>query len=466
MLALLYPRRDVMAARWELEHGDARAKASACEYLDNVLSGPLRRRLMPMLEELTDEERVTKGNVILRTRPRDVEETLLILINSDDEVVSAAAIDLVGRLELRSLADDLDHVLAHRDVRDWHVFEAASWTLAGLRLQASKRRALWLEPLPSVEIASRLRSIPLFASVATDELFRIARTGRQVRLDRGHTLYEAGALPSHVHLLLDGQVRATAPGGEARDVPHPAPLGLEEVLEERAHAETVRAVETSVALQLTVEEARGLLADNTDLVQGLFRWMLDHPAFGTGRLVVRGTSAASGDGAAPLLDPATPVRRRDDRGAAADRRRPGAAARSAVRAQLGRGAAGTGGDRARGAAGAGRRPAARLRRAGHPPGRSTASSKPATMTGETVAIAPGDTLGVLETCAGVPIGANIRVTAAGRALRISHEDFFDLLGQRADLLQSLFATLFGARRAEWDLAAGDTSRPAAARELV
>ena len=112
MLALLYPRRDVMAARWELEHGDARAKASACEYLDNVLSGPLRRQLMPMLEELTDEERVTKGNVILRTRPRDVEETLLILINSDDEVVSAAAIDLVGRLELRSLVDDLDHVLA------------------------------------------------------------------------------------------------------------------------------------------------------------------------------------------------------------------------------------------------------------------------------------------------------------------------------------------------------------------
>ena len=90
----------------------------------------------------------------------------------------------------------------------------------------------------------------------------------------------------------------------------------------------------------------------------------------------------------------------------------------------------------------------------------------ATPTGETVSIAPGDAIGVLETCAGVPIGANIRVTVAGRALRISHEDFFDLLGQRADLLQSLFATLFGARRAEWGLAAGDTSRPAEAQEVV
>jgi hypothetical protein len=66
----------------------------------------------------------------------------------------------------------------------------------------------------------------------------------------------------------------------------------------------------------------------------------------------------------------------------------------------------------------------------------------------------------------VPIGANIHVTAAGRALRISHEDFFDLLGQRTDLLHSLFATLFGARRAEWGLDAGGTSRLVAAQEVV
>ena len=337
--------------------------------------------------------------MILRTRPRDVEETLLILINSDDEVVSAAAIDLVGRLELRSLVDDLEHVLAHRDVRDWHVFEAASWTLAGLRLQASKRRALWLEPLPSVEIASRLRSIPLFASVATDELFRIARTGRQVRLDRGHTLYEAGALPSHVHLLLDGQVRATAPGGEARDVQHPAPLGLEEVLEERPHPETVRATETSVALQLTVEEARGLLADNTDLVQGLFRWMLDHPAFGTGRLVVRGTGAAAGDGAAPRLEPATPAA-----GAASAALRPidvvlalrriPLFARSSVEARLALAAI---------AREERLEPNGILLHASDAPAIRLVIDgelEAATPTGETVAIAPGDAIGVLETLRG------------------------------------------------------------------
>jgi CRP-like cAMP-binding protein len=475
MLALIYPRRDVMAARWEIEHGDARAKASAVEYLDNVLSGPLRRRLMPMIEEMSDEERVSRGNVILRTRPRDVEETLLILINSDDDVVSAAAIDLVGRIELRSLADDLDHVLAHRDVRDWHVFEAASWTLAGLRLQASKRRALWLEPLPSVEIASRLRQLPIFASVATDELFRMARTGRQVRLDRGHTLYEAGSPAAHVYLLLDGQVQATSPDGQTRDVRHPAPLGLEDMLEARSHPDTVRATDTSVALQLSYEEALGLLADNTDLVQGLFRWMLDHPAFGTGRLVVRGTADVPREGGS-IVDTGPPPDAAHPGGALrpidvvlALRRIP-VFARSSVQARLALAAI------------------AREERL-EPNGVLVhASDAPAIRVviegeleaqlpgapggeagGSPLTICPGDALGVLETCAGVPIGANIRVTMPGRALRISHEDFFDLLGQRADLLQSLFATLFGARRAEWELAsrsAGASTPREAAPEPV
>ena len=53
-------------------------------------------------------ERVRKGHVIPRTRPRDVEETLLELINDDDPVVSAAAIAAVREHRVWSLADDLE----------------------------------------------------------------------------------------------------------------------------------------------------------------------------------------------------------------------------------------------------------------------------------------------------------------------------------------------------------------------
>src|SRR4029079_11033928 len=41
LLALIYPWRDIGAARWTLAHGDPRSRASASEYLDNILTGQL-----------------------------------------------------------------------------------------------------------------------------------------------------------------------------------------------------------------------------------------------------------------------------------------------------------------------------------------------------------------------------------------------------------------------------------------
>ena len=60
LLALIYPWKDIAAAEWTLEHGDSRGAASASEYLDNILTGQLRKRLMPVLEDLPLEEKVRK----------------------------------------------------------------------------------------------------------------------------------------------------------------------------------------------------------------------------------------------------------------------------------------------------------------------------------------------------------------------------------------------------------------------
>ena len=118
---------------------------------------------------------------------------MLQLINDDDQVVAASAIDVVRQQKLWTLGDDIEHVLAHRDARDWYVFEAASWALAERRMPAERRRELWREPLPAAELAGRLRGLPLFASVSVDELFRIAGASRQVRHRAGRGSAAGGA---------------------------------------------------------------------------------------------------------------------------------------------------------------------------------------------------------------------------------------------------------------------------------
>ena len=60
---------------------------------------------------------------------------------------------------------------------------------------------------------------------------------------------------------------------------------------------------------------------------------------------------------------------------------------------------------------------------------------------------PGDAVGVYETLAGLESGSQIEkvqlvVTEPGSALQIERDELFDLLGQRPDLLQQIFAAIF------------------------
>ena len=57
-----------------------------------------------------------------------------------------------------------------------------------------------------------------------------------------------------------------------------------------------------------------------------------------------------------------------------------------------------------------------------------------------------DVVGLFETLAGIPLGRQAQVKAAGRALYIRHDDLFDLLGQRPKLLQYMFTALFSQRQ--------------------
>ena len=427
LISLIYPWRDVAAARWTLEHGDQRSRASASEYLDNLLTGQLRKRILPMLEDLPQEEKVRRANVLLKTRPRDAEETLLQLINDDDQVVAASAIEVVRERKLWSLADDIEHVLAHRDVRDWYVFEAASWALAEHRMPAERRRELWLEPLPAAELAGRLRRLPLFASVTVDELFRIGGTARQVRHEQGSVLLQEGAVPATIHLLLDGRVTAAAQNLAPETIEAPAALGFDEALPGLPMGATIRTADVSVTLALTIDELRTLLADNTDLVAGLFTTLADRSEAAHQPVQSTGAARALEQLAAGGLSPIekvlalqhVPIFAR----VSADEMRSLANITGTVTMTAG----------------------SPLFPVSAPPALWLLLSGEVSLDGSggasTVARG-GDIIGSSYTMAGRPLGMSADVLRSGVALRMDREDLFDLLGERPELLRQMFAGMF------------------------
>jgi CRP-like cAMP-binding protein len=386
---------------------------------------------MLLIEEMPVEERVRRANVLFRTRRRDPEDTLAQLIHDEDQIVAAAAVQLVAERGIWKLADDVEHALAHRDVRDWYVFEAASWALAARKMTPSERRQRWLEPLPAVELASRLRRIPLFDYVSVDELFRVAGTGRQVRHEPGRVIYHDGVQPETLQFLIDGEVSVDAgDGAPPAQRTAPTALAFEEMLEGVPMPSTVRAADVAIALSLTREEFLTLLSDNIELAHGLFKMLLDTRSRASWGRAMRGRisdeiARLAQDGLQPiervLLLQTSPLL---ERATAEQLLRLATIARQV---ELVEGTVLF--------------------------GETENAAIYTLLTGEVRLEAPGeaplildagDTIGIYEALAGVPAGVRVTVTKSGTALRVDRTELFDLLADNIDLLQGLFSGLLRA----------------------
>jgi CRP-like cAMP-binding protein len=430
LLGLIYKTDDIGAAQFAIEHGDSRARASATEYLDNLLSGEMRKRVMLLIEEMPADERVRRANVLFRTRRRDHEDTLAQLIADEDQIIATAAIHLTAERGIWKLADDVEYALAHRDVRDWYVFEAASWALAARRMAPSERRQRWLEPLPAVELAVRLQKVPLFDYVSVDELFRIAGMGRQVRHEPGRVIYHEGIHPEALQFLIDGEVTIERPGGVPEQRSAPAVLAFEEMLEGTPMQSTMRATDVAITLSLTREEFLTLLSDNIELAHGLFKMMLETRSRASWGHAMRGhippeIAARAKDGLEPiervLLLQTSPLLER-------------ATGEQLLRlATIYREVTFTEGTVLF--------------------GQSENAGIYTLLSGEVRVEAPGeppftldegDTFGLYEALSGVPAGVRVTVTKSGTALRVDRRELFDLLADNIDLLQGLFSGLLRA----------------------
>ena len=185
------------------------------------------------------------------------------------------------RRELWGLADDLEHVLEHREARDRLVFETASWALAARRMPAEARRSRWREALPAVVAADRLRDVPLLRFASVGQLLRLAGAGRTVRPEPGLCLYAEGASAADVRLLLEGPIAVQVGEASAAERPAPQALGLEAVLAGERQRETVWAGEGAVFLEVAAGDLLGLVCEDSSLLRRVFRALLSESTFET-----------------------------------------------------------------------------------------------------------------------------------------------------------------------------------------
>ena len=272
LLGVLHEVGDVTAARHAIEAGDRKRRAHAIEYLDNLLRGNVRKTIMPLIDESPLLAKVDHANRLLRTRPRDLEDTLAQLIHDADPVVAATAIHFAADNGLASLTDDLEWVNAHRLSTHPSVSDIATWVLqrrsaGGDRVSATGGR------LPTVELVDRLSRTPIFEFVSVDNLFRAIESGQQVQYAARQEVGREGATEA-VELLIEGAIRFETTDDVGGELRAPAILGLEEVLQGAPTTRRTWAKEPSVCIRIRATDFMGMVSDDVLLAQGLFRFLL------------------------------------------------------------------------------------------------------------------------------------------------------------------------------------------------
>jgi len=426
LLGFLLPWRDVAAARYVIGGTDSRARASALEYLDNALAATIRKRVLPILDTTPMAEKVRHANSMLKSRPRDVPDTVAQLVHEDDPVVASSAVHFVVANELvETMRSDLEFISSHRR-EERLVGEAAGWALGDGTLPDPAGPGA----PPVVELANRLRAIPLFAFVSVDELFRTAQFAKLVRLGPG-TLYRQGAPATEVLFLLEGEVQVAGVDPTPAAVIAPAALNLIDTLEGRPLRHAVQAEGPVRGLSLEAGEFITMLTDNIATAQGLFRMLLVSPGALDWSLELTARPAVAAGPSIDAVEKATLLRQTPlfSRATLEQLQLLTAAAEDVPLRE---------GDVIWGDAA---EPA--LYHVLH--GEVTIATRGAS---DLVAGA-GATIGAAETLTGASPERRATVTGGGRALRISRDALFDVLADHGDLLQSVFSGVLGSGRTEW-----------------
>jgi hypothetical protein len=408
----MYRVDDLAAARQAIEHGPSRQRAAAVEYLDNLLGGVVRKRVMPILDDAPLADKARFANLVLKSHPRDLDDTLAQLVHDDETAIAASAIHLVAGQRVWALADDLRFVATHRAAEDAVSAEAAQWALAVHDGGAGT------ESLPTVEIVDRLRRSPPFASLAVDELFHAAAAGEEVRPPGERELYRAGQAADGVFCLLAGTLLAADAPDRMRQIDAPAVLHVEETLADTPLGRTITAGEATIGFRIPAPAFLTMVSDSAELAAQLVARLL-----ASGSLAPYTPATAFASLVAPPTATPTDVARllRRDR----------LLTTAPASHLLALAAAGRSVPLAAGAllAGPDQSPALVLVLEG--------AIRIEGDDGPGVTAAAGTSIGLLATLAGRAPAGLVRVTDPGTALRWTRDDLFSVLADRMDLLQAV-----------------------------
>ncbi len=274
MLALVgrpedsYAPEDMSAAFGSVRSPLKSVRASSIEFLDNVLPGRWSERLMPLLET-AGAKRFHASAKQLGSTPTSRPDLLRALLEERDSVLQAVAAWTVGTDGKDELRGAIAPLLAEADPQVARVMKQA---LA--RLDSTEEEANTMG-MNAIEKALTLQKVDVLKRASTDDLVHIARIATEEELDADATIYCEGDAPDALFVITTGEVKLHRDDEEIATLGEGEAFGSWALVDESPRVASATTTRDTSLLRVSREEFMELLADRVDIVQAVFKAMVE-----------------------------------------------------------------------------------------------------------------------------------------------------------------------------------------------
>ena len=106
LLGLQYPQRDIYFVYSALKDSGAERRASAIEFLDNLLHQNLKSVILPLVEESSAEHLIDRASQLFGIRPSSQAEILRAILRQSDVWLKACALHEIGCRRIQAMAGE------------------------------------------------------------------------------------------------------------------------------------------------------------------------------------------------------------------------------------------------------------------------------------------------------------------------------------------------------------------------
>jgi hypothetical protein len=289
LLTMLYDTRSIQLVKENIDSGTAEGITYAIELLDVFLSEQLKQRVIPLLDDLTDSERINRLEYFYPRVKLDAKLVLKFLINRDftqsNRWTKACVLFQIGILQISDFKLDLIAQLFNpdplvREVSAWALFQinAEEYHTNTRRLGDAPKRDIDIIIIQSrkmmrFEKVLFFEKIKLFEKVPGVILASLADISEELRLKEGTVLGLDDKANNNFYVLVSGVVEYFQRGEVVAQFVEGQFIGEMLALPNYINTNLIRAKTDVIIIKLHKDQFYELLADNVKLADQVLEFI-------------------------------------------------------------------------------------------------------------------------------------------------------------------------------------------------